>query len=62
MLRPLLKRLTQADDIPILLVAGRTIGTIEEIRYMNTKGDLARMINNAGAIVDGKKKPKGRKH
>jgi len=61
-LRPLLYRLTKADSIPILLVGGKTVGAIEEIRYMFTKGDLARTINAAGAIVDGGKKKKGRKH
>lgn len=61
-LRPLLQRLTASADIPILLVGGKTVGTPQEIGYMYKKGDLAKVINDAGAIVDGGKKKKGRKH
>ena len=61
-LRPLLHRLTDSADIPILLIGGRTVGTAEEIRYMYKKGELAKRINNAGALVDGGRVKKGRKH
>lgn len=61
-LKPLLLRLTGSNDIPILLVGGKTVGTFEEIQYMYKKGDLAKTITAAGAIVDGGKKKKGRKH
>lgn len=61
-LTPLLTRLTSAEDFPILLVGGQTVGTIEEIRYLYKKGDLARLIGRSGAVVDGGKRKKGRKH
>lgn len=61
-LKPLLLRLTDSTDIPILLIGGKTVGTFEEIRYMYNKGELAKAISAAGAIVDGAKKKGGRKH
>ncbi|CAL1706773.1 unnamed protein product [Somion occarium] len=61
-LTPLLHRLTSTSDLPILLIGGHTIGSIPEIRYLYAKGELSRMINRAGGIVDGAKKKKGRKH
>lgn len=61
-LTPLLFRLTSTSDLPILLIGGHTIGSIPEIRYLHSKGELARMISRAGGIVDGAKKKKGRKH
>lgn len=61
-LRPLLSRLTKSTDIPILLVGGNTLGTMEEMRYLYKKGELARKMNGAGAIVNGGKKKKGRRH
>lgn len=61
-LKPLLHRLTGTDELPLLLIGGKVIGTAQEVRYMHSKGDLARAITKAGAIVDGAKKKKGRKH
>ncbi|EKM54653.1 uncharacterized protein PHACADRAFT_258644 [Phanerochaete carnosa HHB-10118-sp] len=61
-LRPLLERLTGASELPILLVGGKIIGTPQEVKYMHSKGSLARAISDAGAIVDGLRKKKGRKH
>jgi len=61
-LTPLLHRLTSTTELPILLVGGQTVGSIEEIRYLYKKGDLARLISRHGAVVDGGKKKKGRKH
>lgn len=61
-LKPLLQRLTGSSELPILLVGGKIIGTAQEARYMHSKGDLARAISRAGAVVDGARKKKGRKH
>jgi len=61
-LTPLLQRLTSATDFPILLVGGQTVGTLEEIRYLYKKGELERLIGRNGAVVDGGRKKKGRKH
>ncbi|KAI0786798.1 hypothetical protein C8Q75DRAFT_720689 [Abortiporus biennis] len=61
-LTPILHRLTRSTDLPILLVGGQKAGSTTEIRYLNAKGELQRMISKAGAVVDGGKKKKGRKH
>ncbi|OCH93781.1 hypothetical protein OBBRIDRAFT_810956 [Obba rivulosa] len=59
-LAPMLFRLTSTTELPILLVGGRVVGSMQEIRYLNTKGELRRMISNAGGVVDGAKKKKGK--
>ena len=59
-LKSLVRRLTGNSDLPVMLVGGKTVGTIQEIRYMFTKGDLARKMQDAGAVIDGVKKKKGR--
>ena len=61
-LKPLLERLTGASELPILLVGGQIIGTPQEVKYMHAKGEFTRALTKAGAIVDGVKKKKGRKH
>ena len=61
-LKSLLHRLTGETELPVLLVGGRTVGTIQEVRYLNSKGELGRKIQAAGAVLDGLKKKKGRKH
>lgn len=61
-LRPLLYRLTDLNEIPIMLIGGKAVGTAAEIGYMFKKGQLLRKITDAGAIIDGGKKQKGRKH
>lgn len=62
MLAPLLYRLTHTSELPILLVGGKLVGSMQEIRYMNEKGDLRRMISAAGAEINGGRGKKGRKH
>ncbi|KAH8093875.1 hypothetical protein BXZ70DRAFT_897020 [Cristinia sonorae] len=59
---PLILRLTTSIDLPILLIGGKTIGSVAEIRYLHAKGELQRIISRTGAQVDGGKKKKGRKH
>ncbi|THH22140.1 hypothetical protein EUX98_g8237 [Antrodiella citrinella] len=61
-LTPLLHRLTNTVDLPILLVGGHTVGSVAEIRYLHAKGELQRLIGRSGAQIDGGKKKKGRKH
>lgn len=60
-LKPLLLRLTSATDLPILVIGGKPIGSMAEIRALQLSGELQTMISQAGAIVDGAKKKKGRK-
>lgn len=59
---PLLARLTHDHELPVLLVAGEPLGTVEELRMLNADGKLAELVTAAGAKVDGKKKKGGRKH
>ncbi|KAI0690287.1 hypothetical protein C8T65DRAFT_745883 [Cerioporus squamosus] len=60
-LTPLLFRLTSADELPILLVGGRTVGHPKDIKYLATKGELQKAITEAGAVVDGARKKKAKK-
>ncbi|KAI0775790.1 hypothetical protein BD413DRAFT_470869 [Trametes elegans] len=58
---PLLYRLTSMQELPILLVGGRTIGNPKEIRYLVAKGELQRLVTEAGAVIDGARKKKAKK-
>ncbi|KXN90950.1 hypothetical protein AN958_03017 [Leucoagaricus sp. SymC.cos] len=55
---PMLHRLTSNSEFPILLVAGRSIGTIQEIHRMEHDGTLRRMIAESGATINGAKHKK----
>ncbi|KAJ8457498.1 hypothetical protein ONZ51_g11498 [Trametes cubensis] len=58
---PLLYRLTSTNELPILLVGGRTVGSPREIRYLAAKGELQRLITDAGGVIDGARKKKAKK-
>ncbi|KAI0949015.1 hypothetical protein AcW1_008732 [Taiwanofungus camphoratus] len=60
-LAPLLFRLTSTSELPILLIGGRTVGSIQEIRYLKEKGELQRMISNAGAEINAARRKKQKK-
>lgn len=59
---PLVARLTSVRELPILLIGGEPIGSIEEIRILSRDGALRKLVEAAGAKVDGKRKKGGRKH
>lgn len=61
-LAPLLFRVTGRGELPILLVGGRPLGTIEEIRYLKKKGELQKMLGAAGAEVYGAKRKQKKIH
>jgi glutaredoxin-related protein len=61
-LKPILARLTSYPELPVLLVGGKTVGTVDEVREMSKDGRLQKVITSAGAVVNGAKKKKGRKH
>jgi len=61
-LTPLLYRLTSAHELPILLVGGHPVGSIEEVRMLHRGGELKKLVEGAGAKIDGQKKKGGRKH
>lgn len=57
-LMPILRRLTASDELPVLIVAGELVGTIEDIRKWKADGTLREMIVQSGAMIDGARKKK----
>jgi glutaredoxin-related protein len=60
-LTPIISRLTSAPELPVLLVGGEYIGSIEDIRAMDKSGELRKVISASGALIDGGKRKKHRK-
>ncbi|KAJ7139056.1 hypothetical protein C8R44DRAFT_727166 [Mycena epipterygia] len=60
-LTPMLKRLTASPDLPILLIGGKPVGSVDQIRDMVVSGELQRLIKSAGAVIGGGKRKKHRK-
>jgi len=59
---PLLFRLTDASELPILLVGGKPVGSMDTIRELRTNGQLKALVTHAGAVLDdSKKRRKGRR-
>jgi len=54
-LEPIIRRLTSAAELPVLLVGGKPIGTIEEMRRLDNDGTLRKLVSATGALVDGSK-------
>ncbi|KAG6869098.1 hypothetical protein C0993_001663 [Termitomyces sp. T159_Od127] len=49
-------RLTLSLELPVLLIGGRPIGSIEEIRALEESGELHKLVTASGAVIDGSKK------
>jgi len=62
-LEPVLHRLTGSSSFPILLVHGVLIdvSTADRLEELNNSGTLKKLVSEAGAIVDGSKRKKGRR-
>jgi glutaredoxin-related protein len=59
---PLLFRLTDTSELPILLVGGKPVGSMDTIRELHTNGQLKALVTHAGAVLDdSKKRRKGRR-
>lgn len=58
---PLLYRLTASDSLPILLIGGSPVGSVDAIRELDASGELKKRVTEAGAVVDGAKRKKGRR-
>ncbi|KAH9032449.1 hypothetical protein EDB85DRAFT_1955856 [Lactarius pseudohatsudake] len=59
---PLLFRLTNTSELPILLIGGKPVGSMDTIRELHTNGQLKVLAAHAGAVLDGsKKRRKGRR-
>ena len=80
---PLVQRLTNSTELPILLIGGQTVGSpfltgsaadspgiidqtmsarsvFERVQGLHGSGELDKLIQNAGGIIGGAKKKKGR--
>ncbi|KAF7357858.1 Glutaredoxin domain-containing protein [Mycena venus] len=53
-LTPMLSRLTGSPDLPVLLISGKSVGSLEQIREMLAGGDLQRLIKASGAVIEGR--------
>lgn len=60
-LTPMLKRLTSSPDLPVLLVGGKPIYSVEKVRELEKSGELQKIITAAGSLVNGSKRKKNRK-
>ncbi|KAG6831772.1 hypothetical protein H0H92_007924 [Tricholoma furcatifolium] len=55
-LDPIIRRLTSSSELPVLLVGGKPVGTVEEIRALDLSGELRALISASGAVIDGAKR------
>ncbi|GLB37405.1 putative expressed protein [Lyophyllum shimeji] len=60
-LEPIIKRLSSSSDLPVLLIGGKPVGSMKEIRLLDKSGELRKLVAASGAVVDGSKK-KQHKH
>ncbi|PFH49739.1 hypothetical protein AMATHDRAFT_95732, partial [Amanita thiersii Skay4041] len=60
-LLPLLTRLTGSPELPVLIVGGKPISSVADIRSLDKKGELQNMIAVSGAVINGAKKKKHRR-
>jgi len=58
---PVLRRLLPFPELPVLLIGGRAVGSIEEVRELEKSGELQKLINASGSTVDGAKRKKQKK-
>lgn len=60
-LLPVLQRLLPFPELPVLLIGGRAVGSIKEVRELEKSGELQKLITASGSTVDGAKRRKLRK-
>lgn len=62
-LEPVLNRLTGSPSFPILLVDGVLIdvSTADRVEELSQSGSLQKLVSEAGAIINGGKRKKGRR-
>jgi len=58
---PVLQRLLPFPELPVLLIKGRAVGSIEEVRELEKSGELQKLINDSGSTVDGAKRRNAKK-
>jgi len=57
-LRPIIHRLTSTTELPVLLIGGKSVGSMSDIRALHKSGELQKRITEAGAIINGAKRQK----
>jgi len=55
---PLLFRLTNSTELPILLIGGLPVGSMDTIRELDSSGKLKTLIMNAGGVPASARKPR----
>ncbi|KAG6911163.1 hypothetical protein DXG01_003903 [Tephrocybe rancida] len=55
-LEPIICRLTSSEELPVLLVGGNHVGSVETIRSLEKDGGLRKLILASGAVIGPKKK------
>ncbi|TFK44308.1 hypothetical protein BDQ12DRAFT_620262 [Crucibulum laeve] len=60
-LKPIVARLTSTPELPVLIIGGRPVGSIEEIRELHKTGELKKLISASGAVINGAKRKKHRR-
>lgn len=60
-LLPMLKRLLPFPQLPVLLIGGKAVGSIEEVRELDKNGELRQLITASGSTMDGAKRKKHKK-
>jgi glutaredoxin-related protein len=58
---PMLKRLLPFPKLPILLIGGIAVGSIEEVRQLEKNGELQKSITASGSTINGAKRKKHKK-
>jgi len=60
-LRPLIRRLSGTHALPLVIIGGTPVGSIQELRDLLVSGRLEEMVRSSGAIINGDPRKKGRK-
>ncbi|KAF9479730.1 hypothetical protein BDN70DRAFT_878490 [Pholiota conissans] len=60
-LTAMLKRLTGVTELPVLIIGGKPVGSLEEVKALEKSGELSKLVTEAGALINGAKKKKHRK-
>jgi glutaredoxin-related protein len=60
-LTPIIARITSSPNLPVLLIGGKYVGSIDHIRALDQSGKLRELVTASGAVIDGAKRRKHRR-
>jgi len=60
-LLPILKRLLPFPELPVLLIGGKAVGSIDQVRELEKNGELQKLITASGSTINGAKRRKHKK-